>query len=301
MSSSMNVLVTGGSGRIGQWAVAELLEHGYRVTNVDQKASSRVHTRQVDLQDLGQTIGVMRGHQAVLHLAAIPHPLVHPPEVVFRNNVMSTFNVLQAAWILGIRQVVLAGSEAALGFPFKYHPVEPQYLPIDEAHPLLSQDAYGMSKIVLEELGRGFARRDPELSVISLRFSYVQMPEEYARNLARAWSDPGISTFNYWSYVDVRDAAHACRLALEHATPGFDCFYVGAVDTVMREPTMDLVTRFLPHVPCRAEAVTGRNSLLDCSHARQVLGYEPQFRWEQVVQPEEVLATPPRPSLKQIT
>jgi nucleoside-diphosphate-sugar epimerase len=282
MNAIKKVMVTGGAGKAGRWVIAELREHGYEVTNVDRRPSSEVHTFQADLCDLGQVYGMVEGKGAVVHLAAIPWPGEHPPEVVFRNNVMSTFNVLQASLALGVTKVVLAGSEAALGFPFAFQPITPQYLPIDEGHPLLAQDAYGCSKIVLEEMGRCFARRDPRMSIISLSFSYIIPPQDYAAELRQAWSDTANNSFNLWSYVDAHDVARACRVAVELARPGFDAFYIAAPDTLMREPTPDLVARHFPGVERVAEDFGGRMSALDGRHAREALGFTPEYTWEQV-------------------
>jgi len=283
MTTIKKVLVTGGTGKAGYWVVAELLEHGYMVTNADLRPSPQVHTYQADLTDLGQVYGILEGKDAVIHLAAIPWPGEHSPELVFRNNVMSTFNILQAACVLGIKKVVLAGSESALGFPFKFQPLSPHYLPIDEAHPLLAQDAYGLGKSVIEAVGQGFARRDPTMSIISLRFSYILRPEDYAAELAQAWADLERNSFNLWAYVDARDVALSCRLALESAQTGFDAFYIAAPDTLMREPTLELVNRYFPGVEQIAADFSGCKSPLDCRHAEQSLGFKAQYTWNMVV------------------
>ena len=156
MPSPKKILVTGGSGKAGPWVIADLLEHGYDVVNVDTRPSTQVHTFRADLTDLGQVYGVLEGRDAVIHLAAIPWPGEHAPEVVFRNNVMSTFNILQAASVLGIKKVVMAGSESALGFPFAFRPFNPHYLPIDEAHPLQGQSPYSASKIGADKIAEAF-------------------------------------------------------------------------------------------------------------------------------------------------
>jgi nucleoside-diphosphate-sugar epimerase len=286
MGSNQKVLVTGGSGKAGKWVIADLLQHGYEVINVDLRPSDQVHTYQADLCDLGQAFGMLEGKDAVVHLAAIPWPGEHAPEVVFRNNIMSAFNVLQAACVLGVRKVVLAGSESALGFPFKFRPFSPLYLPIDEAHPLLAQDAYGLSKIAIEELGQGFVRRDPAMSVTTLRLSYILTPDDYPGELRAAWADPERNEFNLWAYVDARDVGLACRLALECAQTGYDAFYIAAPDTLMREPTLDLVNRYYPGVGSVAAGFGGRVSPLDCGYAENVLGFRAQYTWDMVVKPE---------------
>jgi nucleoside-diphosphate-sugar epimerase len=283
MSTQKRVLVTGGSGKAGKWVIEHLLEYGYQVINADQKTSPLVRTYHVDLTDLGQTFGVVENKDAIIHLAAIPWPGEHTAEVVFRNNVMSTFNVLQAACVLGVKKVVLAGSESALGFPFMFRRFSPIYLPIDEDHPLLAQDAYGISKIVLEELAKGFVRRDPQMSIISLRLSYILQPQDYASELEAAWRDEARNDFNLWAYIDARDAAVACRLAMEYPQPGFEAFYIAAPDTLMKQPTLELVNRYYPGVQTIREGYGGRMSPLDCRKAKTLLGFQPRYVWQDVV------------------
>ncbi len=288
--SPKHVLVTGGSGKAGGFVIQELLQHDYQVTNVDLKPSAAIHTFYADLTDLGQVYGMVQGKDAVIHLAAIPWPGEHPPEVVFRNNVLSTFNILEAATVLGVRKVVLAGSESALGFPFRFTDFAPLYLPIDEEHPLLAQDSYGLSKIILEELAKGFVRRNPQLSIISLRLSYIQTnKEDYLRELRACWKDPAANSFNLWCYVDARDVARAFRLALEYPQAGFEAFYIAAADTLMREPTLDLIRRYFPgSIELRGE-ISGNQSPLDCEKAQRLLGFNPQYKWGDWVREEEIM------------
>lgn len=278
-----HILVTGGSGKAGRWVIADLIEHGYQVTNVDLRPSEQAHTFHADLTDLGQTFGMLEGKDAVIHLAAIPWPGEHAPEVVYRVNTLTTFNILQAACVLGVKRVVLAGSESALGFPFAFRPIQPERLPIDETHPLLAQDAYGISKIVVEELGRGFARRDPGMSIVALRFSYIIPPADYAAELKQAWSNPQNNAFNFWAYVDARDVARACRLAIERRPAGFHALYIAARDTLMREPTLEVMQRLGVLPATVAAGYGGRLSPLACGRAHEVLGWEPQHTWESVV------------------
>ena len=242
------VLVTGGSGKAGRWVISEFQKQGYDVVNCDVRPSDQVHTWHADLTDLGQTFGILEGKGAVVHLAAIPWPGEHPPEVVFRNNVLSTFNILQAACVLGIRRVVLAGSESSLGFPFAYRPVTPQYLPMDEDHPLLAQDAYGLGKMTGELLADGYARRDPELRIVTLRFSYIIPPEDYPAELELAWSKPEQNSFNLWGYVD-------------RARRG-DCVPVGCGERAARAYTA--LHRRVRHAHARADARPGAPGVPRC-------------------------------------
>ena len=170
----MRVAVTGASGRLGRATVLALRDRGLSVVGIDNRpieggASPHI---QADLSDLGQTYGALAGADAVIHLAAIPGPEGLPPEVVYATNVIITFNVFEAAATLGIRRVVNASSVSALGFPWQHRWSEPLYLPIDEAHPLLPQDCYGLSKANGEEIAAAYCRRGAG-SAASLRFSTI--------------------------------------------------------------------------------------------------------------------------------
>src|SRR5687767_12735539 len=104
----MKILVTGGSGKLGQFVVADLAANGYEVVSADQKRApdlpEGVRFVQTDLLDIGEVAGAMRGCEAVIHLGAIPNPYGHADEVVFANNTQATFAVLQAASLLGVKK-----------------------------------------------------------------------------------------------------------------------------------------------------------------------------------------------------
>ncbi len=279
--SIQNVLVTGSDGHIGQVTVEELQNNGYNVTPADKFPKREWRTQIVDFEDLGQVIGVMRGHDAVVHLAAIPTPTRHTAEVVFRNNVMSTFNVLEAATILGIKHVVLASSLSALGYAYYHRHFNPVQIPIDETHPLLSQDTYGLSKMVGEELAIGFALRTPDLCVTSLRFTWV-LGEKYRKVVTeiRKQTEKFEPFGAFWTYVDVRDAARACRLSMEYTIAGHEAFYISAPNIYMDQSIRDLLQTCYPGDYPIADHIVDNISPVDCSKAEKLLGWQAQYNWD---------------------
>lgn len=278
------VLVSGSDGRIGRATVAELRAEGYEVTPADRKATQPWGTQIVDFTDLGQVIGVMRGQEAVIHLAAIPSPDAHTAEVVFRTNVISTFNVLEAATILGIGNITMASSISALGYAFRHRPFNPRYLPIDEAHPLLSQDCYGLSKMIGEELAEGYLRRLPELSLASLRFTAVLDESSQAwLPQARAAPTEDVSTYGaFWTFVDVRDAASACRLAMEYEAQGHEAFYICAPVIYRSDDIRELMARHFAGDYPIADHIRGRASPVDSGKAERLLGWRARYNWDGV-------------------
>lgn len=279
--SIKKVLVTGSDGRIGQATVRELQEHGYEVTPADIMPRQEWNTQIINFEDLGQVIGVMQGHDAVIHLAAIPSPIRHTNEVVFRNNVVTTFNILEAATILGIKNAVMASSISALGYAFRYRHFDPLYIPIDEAHPQLSQDSYGLSKMVGEQLAEGFLRRTPDMSLVSLRFTLVADTNIIERLKERREQPAITEPFGaFWTYVDVRDAAVSCRLSIEYDKPGHEAFYIAAPIIYRKEPIQDLLRQCYPGDYPIADHITGDTSPVDCSKAEKLLGWKAQYNWD---------------------
>lgn len=274
----MRVVVTGGSGLAGRAVVEHLVARGYTVTNLDLgPGDDQAPFRRVDLGDLGQVFGGLRGAEAVVHFGAIPRPTFDVPEVVFRTNVMSTFNVLEAASALGIQRVVVASSVSVLGFPFNERPLAPEYVPIDEAHPLLPQDAYALSKQTGEALAAGFARRG-QLSVVSLRLAWIHTPATFAAQVQPLWADPAAGAPNLWSYIDARDVAEAVRLALEAEIDGHEACFVAAPDSFMPAPSRELVTAHYPST-VMGEAFGNNDSLLNSAKAERLLGFRAMHSW----------------------
>ena len=284
------VLVSGASGRLGQAVVEELLANDYEVVGADRASppdgevarsagggKRAFQFAQVDLVDVDKVATAMSGAQAVIHLGAIPAPNRHPDEVVFGNNTRATFAVLQAARLNGVRKAVIASSISALGPSFSPEPTTPLYAPVDEEHPLLCADPYGLSKEVDERTAAMFHRRFG-LSVAALRFSFVARPDEVGESAARVRRNPAGSTRTLWSYVDIRDAAAAARLALEADGLTFEVFNITAADTLSDIPTADLLREFAPSVEIR-QPMPGNASAYSIEKARRMLGYEPAHSW----------------------
>lgn len=284
----MRVLVTGGSGRLGRWVVRELAEHGHEVVNADKTQLPRdvgdefraTRFVQVDISNLGQVIGALAGCDAVIHLAAIPSPYGQPDEVVFSCNSLATFNVLHSASLLGVRRAVIASSVSALGMAYATHPFSPLYAPVDEAHPLQPQDPYGLSKEVDERTAEMFHRRTG-MTVLAYRFHWISNPGEAARQATRLQEHPEKNAHNLWGYVDVRDAAQACRLGVEMAVQGFEAFNITALDSLSETPTEEMIRTYCPQTELRG-CIEGTTSAWSIQKAQRLLGYTPQYSWRNI-------------------
>jgi nucleoside-diphosphate-sugar epimerase len=284
------VLVTGGSGHLGQFVVQDLLDHGYQVINADRRpptsAAINAPVRkgaarfiETDVGEVGEAAGALAGCDAVVHLGAIPAPYRHADEVVFNNNTQATFAVFQAAALLGVKKVVFASSISAYGTAYSPEVTVPLYAPVDEDHPLLNHDAYGLSKEVDERTGLMFHRRTG-MSVTALRFHWVSAPRQALERIPEVnatLADPQTSRV-LWGYIDARDAASICRLALEANNIGFEAFNVTAADTLAEIPTEELLRTHAPSVEIR-EPIPGFGSPFSIAKAKRLLGWEPVHSW----------------------
>lgn len=281
----MRVLLTGAHGKVGRAASAALLAAGHRVTGVDlappvfeRDLPGAARYVRADLTDAGAAYAVVRGHDAVVHAAAIPDPLHDVPHEVFGNNLMSTFNVLEAAVRWGVTRFVNISSETVPGFFFPERPLLPAYVPVDEEHPVLPQDPYALAKHFGEQLMDAAVRRS-DLRCTTIRPSWVQNADNYARNLGPMLRDRSELSASLWSYIDAEDLADAIVLAVETDLPGHEVFYIASPDNVggrdlaaaVREHYGDAIeVRALP----RPDA-----SGISSAKAERMLGYRPTRSW----------------------
>jgi nucleoside-diphosphate-sugar epimerase len=189
----------------------------------------------------------------------------------FNLNVAITNNVLAAALTAGAKKVVCGSSLAVYGFYYSTTPSIPEYLPIDERHPLRPQDPYGLTKLVGERLCDAVSARTG-MQIASLRFSGIYSEEHRALLHERSKNPLIRGTGALWSYIDARDAARACRLALEAEFAGHEAFNICAPDTIMDLPTTALAAKFLPQVKSLRES-EGRWSGYATSKAERVLNF----------------------------
>lgn len=277
----MRVLVTGGSGKLGAWVGPDLRDHGYDVISVDQRLPHSpvpgIEYRQIEMGDLGQVTGAASGCGAIVHLAAIPRPYEHADEEVFVNNVRATYNVLQAAMMLGIPRAIIASSVSAYGMAYARPPIQPRYVPLDEDHPFLAHDPYALSKETDERTAEMFVRRCG-MTVLAYRYNWIGLPGEARQRAVSPDFKPGQDATNLWGYIDVRDAARACRVGLEADISGFHTFNITASDTSRPEPTEELLRLYQSGIECRAP-LPGNTAAWSNARAREVLGFVPEYSW----------------------
>lgn len=290
----MKIVVAGGSGLIGEYVVDELRNFHHKVTVFDIKdpKDKSVGFVKGDMLKIDDCRKAFKGVEAIVHLAAIPNPFNDPPEKIMNINVMGTTNVYVAASELGIKKVIHASTDSTYGFWYRKQDFLPYYLPLDEDHPLNTQDSYGLSKKIDEEIAANFAR-SYNMQTISVRIPFVVVPGKIVpfmnyyniSSYKDIMESPELLKDGLWTYCDVRDVAQAFRLTVEvKGLRKHEVFCVCAEDNVTKINSVELVKRYWSErIPFRKE-IKGRAALMDYSKAKAILGYRPRYTWRDILE-----------------
>ena len=291
------IVFTGGSGKAGRHAVAHLVSHGYDVLNIDKVplAQEGVHTLIADLTETGQAFNALSTHfgyhhyddgaaprapDAVVHFAAIPRVLIEPDNKTFDVNVLSTYNVIEAAMKLGVKKVVIASSETTYGVCFAEGDKDYHSFPLEEDYDVDPQDSYGLSKVCNEKTGRAFAMRYKR-DIYALRIGNVFSPEDYAR-FPSFLADPPSRKRNAWSYIDARDLGEIVRLCIEKDGLGFQVFNAVNDTITLNMKTEDALAKLCPGVKMTRK-MGDYEAPLSNRKAREVLGFKEAHNWRNIV------------------
>ena len=307
---NVNILVTGASGTIGGYVLRELLRAGHTVSDYSRTPPRVEGVRfiQGDITEPDQVREACGGHDAIIHLAAVPGPGRATPAQMIRVNVLGTVHVLEAALETGVGKVVFASSGAATGFCFQKREIVPRYLPLDEEHPCEPHDEYGLSKLLGEITCKRYSdafgmrticlrihnnwyldREGAEVAVgrgWAKSLTVEQLWEERYRKTIEdtegQWPVPGPPSPRkvLWAFTDARDAAQAFRLAVEDREIVHEVFLIGGDDTCSATETRTLVARYYPGVPLKAP-LEDYASLWSHEKATRMLGYRPQHTWRE--------------------
>ena len=297
----MRYLVTGGAGFIGSNTVDELVRRGHNVVVLDDLSSGKVQnlsgaTGKIELlqhsiTDLDKLREACRGVDYVLHLGArtsVPRSVKDPLETN-RINVDGTLNVLVAARDAKVKRVVFAGSSAVYG--------ETPTLPKREGMPPAPISPYGVSKFAGEIYGQVF-QRCYGLEFVSLRYFNVFGPRQ----------DPGsaysgvLSLFNQAvldgtqpvvygdgehsrDFTYVGNVVEANLLACEAKRAAGLAINIGTGSRYTLNQTLALLEKITGR-PAKAKYAPPRegdirDSQADIARARDVLGYNPRFGFEE--------------------
>lgn len=278
----MRIIITGGSGLGGRYTLDELVKGGHEVINVDRAAPKSPQPGkfiQIDLSDAGEVYDVFAQTkpQGVAHLAANPSPEGFSRQGTFQNNVMATYNMMQAAGDFGIERFIYASSEMATGWLTTDE--LPKKFPFDEHDRVATPNAYALSKYLGEVIADSMVARYPQMAIVSLRINNIIPPDDYARLERRRKNYPQEGSSNFWSYIDARDVATAFRASLEGKSSGHEVFLIAAADTCLEMPIQQAVKDRYGEGANFAPGHLLHKSVFNCAKIKRAFGWEPKHSW----------------------
>ncbi|QWD21869.1 UDP-glucose 4-epimerase GalE [Polynucleobacter paneuropaeus] len=176
----MNILLTGGAGYIGSHTAVVLVQAGHKIVIYDNFCNSSKPTIDNLESVVKQKVSVVEGDirntsllaqtlkqfsiDAVIHFAGLKAvgESVQEPLNYYENNVQGTLSLLRAMNELCVKNIVFSSSATVYG--------DPQYLPIDEAHPLAPTNPYGRTKLHIEQILEDQTKADIDFKVVNLRY-----------------------------------------------------------------------------------------------------------------------------------
>ena len=305
----MKVLVIGGAGYIGSHVVKELMKAGHKITVFDNFSSGLrcnlfegndfIYGNILIVEDIESAFA--KGFDAFVHLAAFKAAgeSMIVPEKYSVNNITGTLNIMNAAVKYNCKKMIFSSSAAVFG--------EPEYLPIDEAHPKNPENYYGFTKLEIERFmewydklkGMRFAALryfnaagyDPEGEIRGLEQNPANLLPRVME--VAAGMKPGMQVFGtdydtrdgtcIRDYVHVTDLARAHVMALDYITKNDKSLAVnlGTENGTTVKEIIDAARRITgKEIP--AEDVERRPGDPAClyatsKHARELLGWEPKY------------------------
>ena len=280
------VLVTGAAGVVGSVVAQHFLERGWKVRGFDRVPAPKSLRGELDwrLGDMTERLDLLRatdGVDAVAHLAAIPHPM-GGEERIFATNVAGTQSLLDACELNGVPRFALASTGCTFGMIFARHHFPPSYLPVDENHPLLPQDMYGLSKVCGELTCAAYTRRCG-MTTSALRLTTVMDFSDLSR---QRWLPHRLNSEDFqtdlWTYVDVRDVATCFLLALENQKEGtHTTALLCAQDSYTKRDIRELVKTHLPDLAPQVAHLAPNGSLYNLDRATQAWGFTAEHSWRE--------------------
>jgi nucleoside-diphosphate-sugar epimerase len=304
----LRVFITGAGGSLGSYICRGLLQAGHDLTGYSRskEISDGMNWIRGDAGNCTDLANGSVGHDAIIHLAAIPGPGRASPEVLIAANVSTTTCVLEAAVRSKVPHVVFASSGATLGFTFQRRITTPRYLPIDELHPCEPQDPYGLSKLLGELAGRSYSDAfgigttclrvnnawylDREGANLAMRCGWARgltVEQLWEQRYAKIVADVSDDWAEFWTSFtaeaslgcdDARDVARAFCLTVERPVAEHEVFNLAGGETCSLKTTSELLAQYFPRVPL-TRPIRSFDAIFSQEKAAQLLGLCAEYSW----------------------
>ena len=247
----MKIAVTGGSGKIGSRTVALLRERGHDVLSLDirQPTDKSLPFAVLDLRAPSAVRRAFDGQDVVLHLGEMPNVGTTEPFDCFAHNTQVGSAVMEIAVQCQVKRIVYTSSCQTYGLwgNLGEPAMRPDYLPIDETHPLRPQNAYALSKVCNEMYAQQLVQKHG-VPIAAFRFPAVFAHEtvHWMTQRAKMRSMSSWGEHDMGTYVHVDDAALAYALAAERGWTGFEAYHFLAADIMSGVTTRELIAKQFP-------------------------------------------------------
>ncbi|KAK3062733.1 hypothetical protein LTS18_003469 [Coniosporium uncinatum] len=296
------IVFTGGSGKAGRHVIPYLLSKGHQVLNLDLAPfpfpEHNVFTLKTDLTDSGQVFNGLTTHfnfagyddqlvpqppDVVIHFAAYARNMLVPDNECFKGNVLSTYNVIEAASKLGVKKILIASSETTYGVCFAQGDIDYDHFPLSEDDDVNPMDSYAISKLCGERTARGLQNRFKN-DIYALRIGNVIEPHEYEQDFPKHVGQPETRKRNAWSYIDARDLGQICDLCIQKSGLGFQVFNATNDTITTKEPTKEFLEKAAPNTKITRE-MDEWEAPLSNKKIRDVLGFKEEHDWRKYYKP----------------
>jgi nucleoside-diphosphate-sugar epimerase len=276
----MKILITGAAGLIGKEVTKGLVSAGFEVLATDLVKDDHSPAQSFVVGDLVSSDFISQldfSCDAIVHLGSIPRPGIASDETVLHNNVIGTYHVFASAVEKKVPLVIYASSLSIYGIAWSTG-TSPEYVPVDENHPLRHFESYALSKEMNERSADMWANRS-ETAFVGLRFPHTHTEAVFAEMAQKMREgdeeilEQGAKIF--WAYLDLRDAVQGILAVIEKGAQGSKTYNFAAPDTYAHKPTREIMAEFHPTSKIAA-TISGYDSIVDCSEWMSVYGYEPK-------------------------
>ncbi|MBZ7986286.1 UDP-glucose 4-epimerase GalE [Campylobacter sp. Cr9] len=301
-----NILIFGGAGYIGSCATKHFLDNGYNCIVADnliyghkEAVDMRAKFIHADLLDLNSLKDIFKNNKidGVVHFAAFAYvgESVANPQKYYQNNVVGTINLLNTMLDFDVKKIIFSSTCATYG--------EPQYTPINEQHPQNPINAYGRTKLMIEQIFSDYEKayglqhislryfnaagamgnigesHEPETHLIPLVLKAIKGDIEYISIFGNDYDTPDRTCIR--DYIHIEDLANAHRLAYEKLGDYNGCINLGTgIGTSVKEiiKAAELVSgKKCPIKYAPRRAGDPARLFADNQKAKKILGWEIKY------------------------